>query len=404
MKEDQIAPATLWIAAPRAGSSATRTRLLGLPLVRRAVLAGERAGFGEILVEEGDARDLPELVAETRARVVVNEQVLPRIPAGRLVVLSGETVAQAGWLRSLAAAPVPSGAALLDRSAAAALDVEPQESETLPRALLAASASRGAVRAAAALRNSEAPSARAGAGRFELGPDGDLRAAERWLLAGLLKENEGFMSRHVERRISLALSRRLARTSVSPNTMTLVSVAVGLAGAAFFLSTRPAMEFAGALLFLLHSILDGCDGELARLKFAESRLGGVLDFWGDNVVHSAVFAAIALAWHRATGQSWALAAGFAAVAGTLASAGFVYRSTMMNVREGPLFTHAAAGPPSALSRAADALARRDFIYLVVLLSAFGKAHWFLAAAAVGAPLYFAVLVGLASRRLGRSFS
>ena len=28
--------------------------------------------------------------------------------------------------------------------------------------------------------------------------------------------------------------------------------------------------------------LDGCDGELARLKFKESRWGGLLDFWGDN--------------------------------------------------------------------------------------------------------------------------
>ena len=71
-----------------------------------------------------------------------------------------------------------------------------------------------------------------------------------------------------------------------------MSVLIGLAGAAFFVSPRPALQFTGALLFLLHSILDGCDGELARLKFQESRFGGVLDFWGDNVVHSAVFASM----------------------------------------------------------------------------------------------------------------
>src|SRR2546426_3192414 len=38
---------------------------------------------------------------------------------------------------------------------------------------------------------------------------------------------------------------------------------------------------------LAHSILDGCDGELARLKFQHSRWGAVLDFWCDNVVHVA---------------------------------------------------------------------------------------------------------------------
>ena len=50
------------------------------------------------------------------------------------------------------------------------------------------------------------------------------------------------------------------------------------------------MQTMGALLFLAHSILDGCDGELARLQFQQSRWGGVLDFWGDNVVHIVIFA------------------------------------------------------------------------------------------------------------------
>jgi len=42
----------------------------------------------------------------------------------------------------------------------------------------------------------------------------------------------------------------------------------------------------------------------------------------------------------------------------------------------------------------DALSRRDFIYLVLILSAFGKAHWFLVMAAVGAPIFFFVLLGI----------
>jgi hypothetical protein len=58
---------------------------------------------------------------------------------------------------------------------------------------------------------------------------------------------------------------------------------------------------------------------------------------------------------------------------------------------------------SRLSRVLDAFARRDFIYLVVVLSAFGKARWFLALAAVGSPAFFAVLVllSLSARRLER---
>jgi len=46
------------------------------------------------------------------------------------------------------------------------------------------------------------------AGRFALAGAGDVPAAERWLLRSLIKPSEGFMSRHVERRISLAVTRR----------------------------------------------------------------------------------------------------------------------------------------------------------------------------------------------------
>jgi phosphatidylglycerophosphate synthase len=235
----------------------------------------------------------------------------------------------------------------------------------------------------------------------------DLRRAERHLLSSLVKDTEGFMSLRFERKISLAVSRLLAGTPVTPNAMTLVSLAVGLLGAVFFLTPTARSETIGALLFLLHSILDGCDGELARLRFQESRWGGLLDFWSDNLVHAAVFAAMAIGWARALDAAgapdatWPLALGAFAVFGTFASAYFVYRRTMTAAKpEGPLYTSVATVSETRLSRVADALSRRDFIYLVLILSAFGKARWFLVLAAIGAPVYFLVLtaIALAERR------
>ena len=76
----------------------------------------------------------------------------------------------------------------------------------------------------------------------------------------------------------------------------MISIAIGLCGAPFFLSALWYWQTVGALLFLLHSIVDGCDGELARLRFQESRFGGILDFWGDNIVHVGIFACIAVGW------------------------------------------------------------------------------------------------------------
>ena len=94
-----------------------------------------------------------------------------------------------------------------------------------------------------------------------------------------------------------------------------------------------------------------------------------------------------------------------AIAGTLLSAGFVYWHTMREqAKPGPLFTSVSKHGRSWLSQMADALARRDFIYLVVLLSAAGKATWFLALAGIGAPIFFLVLLAVAAteaRREGR---
>ena len=180
--------------------------------------------------------------------------------------------------------------------------------------------------------------------------------------------------------------------------MTFVSVAIGVFGALFFLSSRPLWQTAGALCFVLHSIVDGCDGELARLRFQESRWGGLLDFWGDNLVHFAVYAAIAVGWSRAIGRALAaLGRAPRRSSGNLLSAGVrapSRRCARAGARTGPLFT-SVSQRSSRLSRVADELSRRDFIYLVLILSAFGKAHWFLVMAAVGAPIYFLVLVGLA---------
>ncbi len=354
------APATLRISsAGKGGTSgvAGDTVLLGLPILRRAVLAGERAGFERIVVEEADGLDLPSLLAETRAKIVPRSGAVPDPGPGPVILLPENVIPQVRWLRDLR-----QGTRV--RQADTLAGGEPENRD-----------------------------------RFVIASTADLPRARDWLLESLIKDTEGFMSRHVERRISLAVSRRLAATHVTPNAMTVFSVCVGLAGAGLFLSPRAWAPLAGALLVLSHSILDGCDGELARLKFQESHFGGVLDFWGDNVVHSALFGTIAVAWSRASGQTWPLLPGAAAILGTILSAAFVYRHTMAQVAEGPLFTSVSRSPDSAFSRLADALARRDFLYLLVVLAAVGKERWFLVMAAVGSPIYFLLLLGIA--RAGR---
>ena len=198
------------------------------------------------------------------------------------------------------------------------------------------------------------------------------------------------MSRHVERKISLAITRRLAVTRVTPDVMTVVSVGLGLLGAPFFLSSSPAYQLVGALLFLTHSILDGCDGELARLKFMESARGAILDFWGDNVVHVGVFACMAVGLSFAQGATWPLALGALTVVATAGSAACQSRDIMLDTAVG--------GDAAWIARVAEAISHRDFIYLVIVLSAFGKAHWFLILASIGTPIFFLLMLWVVARR------
>jgi phosphatidylglycerophosphate synthase len=354
------------------------TVLLGLTLPRRLALAGRRAGF-DVVREPGE----PLEAGPGAARV-------------RLVVVPADVVPQASFLKSLRALPL--APERLHRAGAALLV------ETSDAAGAAETAGAGA--AALEARFGPAIEVLEPRGAFTLRSSSDLPAAERWLLRSLIKDEEGFMSRHVERKISLAVTRLLVGTGITPNAMTIVSVLVGLAGAPFFFTERPASQVTGALLFLAHSILDGCDGELARLKYLESRWGGILDFWGDNVVHVAIFLAISAGWARTLGAPWPLLLGASAALGTIFSALFVYRTTMAPKTSAttPLFTSVVAAPQrSRISVAADALARRDFIYLVVILSAFGKARWFLVLAALGSPAFFLVLLALSrgGKRLER---
>ena len=356
----------------------------GLPLLRRIVLAGARAGFSRVLVQSRPGA-AERLLGGTSAETLSGTR--PPDSRRRIVILPANVVPQARWLRALREAEVEPERLYADGELAAVVDTDE------PSAVLAAAArSRdvGELLATLRVRFDEAKLDADETGRFPMTEAADTRSAEVWLLKSLIKQREGFMSRHVERKISLAITRRLAVTRVTPDVMTLVSVAVGLVGASFFLSSSPAYQLVGALLFLAHSILDGCDGELARLKFMESPHGAILDFWGDNVVHVGVFACMAVGLSYAQDATWPLALGGLTVIATLGAAATQSRAFMQDTTVG--------ADAAWIARFAEAFSHRDFIYLVIALSAFGRAHVFLILASIGTPIFFGLLLWVGARR------
>ncbi|MFI5347133.1 MAG: CDP-alcohol phosphatidyltransferase family protein [Elusimicrobiota bacterium] len=223
-----------------------------------------------------------------------------------------------------------------------------------------------------------------------------------WLLVAGPKSQDGFMARHFDRHISLSVSRQLLDTAVTPNMMTVFSTVLGLIGAAFFLGSSRAAYVPGALLVWLHSVLDGCDGELARVRFQESAFGSDLDFWGDNIVHLALFTALGLGFWRTGNGPHTLVLAAVADLGVLASAWTAWQhrrkrraaSAAPVAEAGVTDETAGDGIESKLARLENALAQRDFIYLLVLLALVDCVYEFLWAAAIGGLLFFAIMLYL----------
>lgn len=106
----------------------------------------------------------------------------------------------------------------------------------------------------------------------------DLKFAKNKLMKSLTKSEDGMVSRHFNRKISGFITKTfLIKTVITPN---IISFAIPiLAIFTFFLLAKGTYPwiFIGGLLIQFMSIIDGCDGEIARLKFLKSKWGEFFD-------------------------------------------------------------------------------------------------------------------------------
>jgi phosphatidylglycerophosphate synthase len=94
----------------------------------------------------------------------------------------------------------------------------------------------------------------------------------------------------VHRPIAYLLARAALPTPISPNLITLCSIALGVAGGALILRSFPGhLVLAGAAIFF-SAVFDCADGQLARLRGTSSAFGRVLDGCADLVVSIVVVA------------------------------------------------------------------------------------------------------------------
>ncbi|MBV8761650.1 MAG: CDP-alcohol phosphatidyltransferase family protein [Deltaproteobacteria bacterium] len=137
----------------------------------------------------------------------------------------------------------------------------------------------------------------------ELVDEAARKQAEWALIRRMNKSFEGPVDALINWRFSMRITRVLARRSlaVTPNHVTIVAILVGLLAAGLMAHGGWAWIAAAGVLLELNSILDSCDGELARLRYQYSKLGQWLDNLSDDIVDNVFI----IAAGHACGGIWA---------------------------------------------------------------------------------------------------
>lgn len=228
--------------------------------------------------------------------------------------------------------------------------------------------------------------------------DTEAERAERLLFESCRKPIDGIVSRYLNRHVSLWLSRRLVSTKIHPNHVSLLCLVLGAVAALLVLGGGYFYVLAGAAVFQLNSILDGVDGELARVRWQQSRLGELLDSAGDNFSNFAYFGA--LAWVAARGAHAALALSGAVGLGLWAIYLVFLYTRLYGMRRGDVMLVTAPAAASGLVRFGRTVLRRDsFVMLALLLAVAGCALWMLPVMLVGGASVFGYAVSHWSRSL-----
>jgi choline kinase/phosphatidylglycerophosphate synthase len=143
----------------------------------------------------------------------------------------------------------------------------------------------------------------------------DVNAAAQALVQQLPKPRDGIVARLLNRRISIPLSQRLTRTALTPDHITLLSFLLAVGGALAFALGTWGGAVVGGLLAQASSILDGCDGEVARLRASGSARGAWTDSLLDRWADALILAGMAYGFATAHTASWVWGLAFLALAG-----------------------------------------------------------------------------------------
>ncbi len=384
-------------------------RLAALPIGERALRAADRAGYARILVwaPVSHAR-FTQFAARLRTRasvtIAADDAAWKTIYAearGRAVTVIGPgTVVAPVLLETARHATLPEMGHAIDVPAgegfpeSGVLRVHADDSVS-PARLAGWLHERW--RAALPLPDGRAVSAQQAMLALRIVNTGeDLARAEAEIRRSVYKATDPYLARF-NRRMSLPISMLLLRTPITANQLSVLLVALGIAAGWLFSLGTYATGVAAAALSLAASILDGCDGEIARLKYQESAFGCWVETIGDYTYYVAILAGLTMGAVRYTGAPVFYRIGAIAIAGALITfALLIYlRQRITNGQPEKLHATAKAHFYASRQRWAWLVAKLSFCatrstmpYGIMVFGLLGILPGIIVLAAVGANVYW----------------
>jgi choline kinase/phosphoglycolate phosphatase-like HAD superfamily hydrolase/phosphatidylglycerophosphate synthase len=321
----------------------------GMTLLERSIVAAHEAGFDDVVVVTGHeaeqvAREALDVSRRRGLRVAVVHNARYREGNGLSVLAAKDIVGDAPFalvmadhvfasalLRRLRATSVPAGEVVVavDRSLGRAAGVDPADAmkvrlrgdrveaigKLLPAydafdvgAFVCSAAVLDAVEVAACGDTGLAAAVHLLAGRgaaralpleadewwFDVDTPTDYRRGSRYLFRSAGKALDGAVATRLNRAVSQRVVTPLLLgvfRSISPNQVTLAAFGVALAAAAALAAHAPVVA---AVLVTAVSVLDGSDGEIARLAHRSSRFGSFFDAVLDRAADGLLFTGAAI--------------------------------------------------------------------------------------------------------------
>jgi CDP-L-myo-inositol myo-inositolphosphotransferase len=128
--------------------------------------------------------------------------------------------------------------------------------------------------------------------------------AEKILTNKLIKKSDGFISRFINRRVSILITKFMLKTfflkDLSPNLISYLCFIIGIISFYFLKNSN---FIIGAILIQFVSILDGVDGEISRLNYKGTFKGAYLDWTLDRVIDLISFLGIYLGYIKLFGYN-----------------------------------------------------------------------------------------------------